>query len=128
MIQWKLTPSFASRRIDVRSSRASVCRVAAPGDEKGSGVHWGPMGYWGSLLPPPKMFPSLRGHALVSKFLGFEVSWCHGFKVSKIYRVSNSCFLEDTDPISKIPKTFKTDLHHVSESVVSNISKRKVIH
>ena len=49
----------------------------------------------------------------VSKFLGlnrfwllgFLVSRCLGFKVSKIYQIPISCFLEDIDLVSKIFKT-----------------------
>ena len=49
----------------------------------------------------------LLGNEKVSWFLVFWslgfVSLSIGFKVSKIYQISISCFLEDTDPISKIP-------------------------
>ena len=53
-----------------------------------------------------------RGWFLVSWCLGFLVSWFRsflvskflGFKASKIYKIICSCFLEDTDPISKIFK------------------------
>ena len=37
-------------------------------------------------------------------FLFFVVSWFLGFKVSKIYQITISCFLEATDPISKVFK------------------------
>ena len=36
---------------------------------------------------------------LVSKFLGFTISWFPGFKVSKIYQMSIPCFLENIDLI-----------------------------
>ena len=45
----------------------------------------------------------------VSRFLGvwfpgFLVSKFQSFKVPKIYQMSISCFLEDIDPVSKVPK------------------------
>ena len=59
---------------------------------------------------------------LVSKYLGFKVSWFLGFEVSKIYKKSISCYLEDTDSISKILKNLLDRWPGFSAPVFSTIS------
>ena len=92
-------------------------------------------GWWGFLYSKTVLVSWLLGFK-VSWFLDFLVPWCFGFQsflVSKLqsfqvsmityYQNSISCVQEDIDPIPRLSKNFRTDLHNLSVLTFSIIFK-----
>ena len=109
------TPMCAGVRVFIRTALETNADVGV-GMLRGAGdsLTWKSLlVYWFQSFLVSDLWVSGFLGFLVSWFLSFLVSWFQrvlvlkflGFKESKIYQLSISCFQEDFDPMSKILKT-----------------------